>query len=617
MFVGRTALLGLVDRTVGAVPRAGAPPVLVVEGCGGSGRSALLRRVHDTWCGATPAVLVRPREFRHAEDRAIRPVLAAVVLGLALNDVDELAFERVLLAQIAIATDTTGLTHADAVTRLEDRTQEHRDRAALIGLVEEIVTVAGTLAGNVGAPGSAEVAPAVARRVAERVVAALQRTRRFAWSPEARAWFGHQDQGLALHPEHARLQLGVQARSDAPAVRRGVDDVLIAAFLADLRHGLTDPGANALVLLDDGDVPSATAFTGALLRVRRTLADASTTVPPDPLALITTSGGALAAELADLPAPAHRPESAADGQAFGLWARVTSEDLKDTNVVQLARNHLWPDRLAAETVGLAVHKLTRGHPAATDAVLRGLRAEPDLVDDLGSLLDRAGLDRRLLLVFVRGTGADHDDDTLLHALITTSAARTRREARALAPLLPESLTTESALFSPTLWPAGRLHPLARYLGLRALAARAETGWRGVFALLRDEAPDDAGRLHHARLLGDRAEVAAELADRLPTSPTDEWLALFDAVVSTPDPRDRDVDAIRGGDQPGTTAGHLTRLLGVVPAIEDDPCVPHDVLRTRLYPHAGHGFRRLADTARDPAPLILRAQRYERHGRTRG
>lgn len=161
----------------------------------------------------------------------------------------------------------------------------------------------------------------------------------------------------------------------------------------------------------------------------------------------------------------------------------------------------------------------------------------------------------------------------------------------------------------------RLHPLARYLGLRALAARpdAQTGWEGVFRLLRGKThPDDqAGRWHHERMLGGRGKVADELAAQLPERPAAEWLELFDAVVATPDPRATDPAEIRGLGRPPTPAGHTDALLGIVPALERDPCVTRVADITALRRLAAHGFRKLAETAgvTDRQPFLDRADRY--------
>jgi hypothetical protein len=281
LFVGRSSLLTLVDQLT-EVPAQGysgeTRPVLVLEGCGGSGRTALLEQALDTWKDVTPTVLVRPCELDGDEESAVRPVLAAIMLGLSLGAPGyAVAFPRVVLAQIAIAEKTIGLDPEKALEGLRKRLNTYRDRSALVDFVEGLVNVAGVLAENIKVPGVATIAPTVSNRIAEGVVSRLQRSRwmaRRTWSKEALEWFGHQGQRRGFDSERALLRLSAQARSKDPDVRRDADDLLVLALLADLRHSLARAigrPANVLVLLDDGDMTSAMSFTRSLLRVRKAL----------------------------------------------------------------------------------------------------------------------------------------------------------------------------------------------------------------------------------------------------------------------------------------------------------------------------------------------------------
>jgi hypothetical protein len=80
VFAGRSALLAFTDQLVEVaggeqLAHGDVRPVLVVEGIGGSGRSALLRRVCDQWAGRTPLVSVNPLEIRGGDD-TVRPSLS-------------------------------------------------------------------------------------------------------------------------------------------------------------------------------------------------------------------------------------------------------------------------------------------------------------------------------------------------------------------------------------------------------------------------------------------------------------------------------------------------------------------------------------------------------------
>ncbi|MBW4716787.1 hypothetical protein [Saccharothrix obliqua] len=639
MFVGRTELLGLIDRTIrvpATGPLPGGGPVLVVEGVGGSGRTALLEQVAREWHEDAPTVLVRPRLREHLQprERAIRPVLAAVVLGLSrVVRYYDLSFERVLLAQIAIETDTTGLDPVAARAELRRQDNTYQQRGALLGLVKRLTEVAGDLVPNLGAPG-ADVAPPIIKEISDRIFSRLQRSRwlsRRVWSAAALDWFGHQGQGFTHDAELVRLELSAHAASEELVVRRGLDDLLVAALLADIRHslaGVANRRADVVVLVDDGDTPSARAFIASVLRVRRALAatrDSPDHRLPDPVALVVTSGGELVRELTgQLPPPVPRVEpDLADVPADAWWVRVTSADLSVENVIQLARDQVWAAGPVAERIGSAVHELTGGHPGATRLLLDELRETGGRTDDLAGLLRAPGpepghsLEHHLLGLFVRGfTAAKADDTEARDALVTVSAARHLAEANTLVALLPEVSRLGSPLLtSPTLWtppdvdPAHRrLHPLARYLGLRALAARSAdhpASWRAVFERL--PAADPAARLHHRRLLGGHAEVAAELLDRLPTTPTAEWLRLLDAVAATPD-LSPSPSPERAGSARAEALGHVLNLVEVASVLDSDPCVADPDVLAKLKHREDVYYRALAPLARDPALMVQRAVR---------
>lgn len=632
MFVGRAHLLALIDQlTKPAAGHQGTPPVLVLEGYGGSGRTSILAEAQANWRKRTPSVLVQPPLHGDTEHIPIRPLLALVMLGLSVGVPGyPVTFPRSLIAQIVINANFGGLPHDQARIQLRELLTSYRKRPVLVAFLHQLVDAALTFA-RIQVP-SLPNTPDATKGLVDAIIGKLFRSlpmARFTWG-DAPAWFGHQDQGFADDHEETLIQLSDQASNTVIANRHGVDDLLVAAMLADLRHSrarVKGRPPNVLVLLDDGDTPRATSFIRSLLRVRQALEDAGHNRLADPLAVVTTSAGPLPESL-----KAMTPASVWDGAgpASGAWLRVGVDDLTSDEVRQLARNL---DRFTPGRTGAAAYRLTRGHPEATKLVLAKFKRNGELVEDLGRLLGEPEpdegerpVDHHLLQLFVRGLSPHkHVDENTVDALITVSAARNWREASGLTKLLPRPLQIGSELFtSPTLWSSDgehrHLHPLARYLGLRALAARTDprTGWEGVFRQLRARIdPDDrAARLHHERMLNGKGAVAGELADLLPELPAQEWLDLFDAVVATPDPREReDMDSVKGIGQPPTPLGHTMTVLGVVPALEKDPCVAKASDIDALRKLAWFSFLQLAgsDGVRDKQPFIDRATRYAQDG----
>lgn len=595
-------------------------PVLAVEGPGGSGKSESLRKALEKWRRETPTALVRPSEAVDSAENAVLGVLTAVMIDLSPGIRGyPVQFHRTLIAHLAIREDFSKLTATDALNRLKQVLLDHRDPAVLLAFVQSVVRAAGGLAAAIAGPPVAAAAPPVVDQVAAAVVASVRKwrwRRQIDWAGPV-AWFGHQDMGFDFNPLQTLIDLSDWARSERPSRREEADHLLVAALLADLRRSRAAAGGDApaiLVLVDDGDLPAPSAFTSSLIHARGRLAAARTDLPPDPLNLVVATTGPVAEALATA--------TGCGGESGwpGPWVRIPAGDLGPDEVRHLAESFRWGN---GHRHGPVAHRLTRGHPEGTAVVLDELAKDSEPGTDVDSLLRRPApggttVERRLLEPFVRGLNArKHVEEPLLEALVTLSAARDRLEAERLLPLLPHPVRHDSPVFtSRTLWsPAGaddgRLHPLARYLGLRALAAREDpaTGWTAAFRKLRDRAGDRAGRLHHERLLSGKEGVAAELAALLPELPPGEWLALLEAVVATPDPRERDLAGVRGPKQPSTAADHVVVLLGVLPALDHDPCFTDEHALEELRELAKDSLRHLAEHARERGPFLLRAKSY--------
>lgn len=642
MIVGRAELLELIDTLV-RVPRGNAEdtgkPVLVLEGYGGVGRTTVLEQVLNRWQRRTPTVLVRPLERPYDQYNPARPVLAAAMLGLSMDLPGfTMAFPRILVAQIAINADFAAVPATEHRDHLRTVLNRYKDRAILVGFIGDLVGLAGAQAANLKMPGASAIAPALAQHLSNLVVGRLTRGRlitKITWG-SAVSWYGHQDLGLRADAETELIELAIKSASADAAIRRGVDDVLISAFLADLRHSaarVAGRPSNVVVLLDDGDAPAAVAFTGALLRSRKAMAAAGSPLT-DPLTLVTASSGVLMEELAgQVPAASTwTPRQRFDPGSGMAWARLALSDLSEFEVKTLAKD---VTSIEADRIGAQVYRLTGGHAATTGYVLDWIKQEwsrqdDRSADDLDRLLTdgRAApgtsVQRHLLGVFACDLHPRKQlDEHLLEALVTVSAARTKGDASHLRSLLPPGMEERSPLFqSSTLWSRsdehGELPAFVRRLGLRELAEPTDTrpGWERVFAtLLGAVDPDDrAARLHYARLLHGGAAIVGELVGLLSTLPAREWLVLFDQIVAISDPRRPDAALIDGGDHANSSSEHIAVLLAVVPAIETDLRITTDERRELLCLRVAHSYDRLADHATDRSPFLLRANIY--HDRAR-
>ncbi|HEY3688340.1 MAG TPA: hypothetical protein VGL93_35200 [Streptosporangiaceae bacterium] len=658
MFVDRSVVVSLIDQLVSVPDKDQATaddrrPVLVVEGSGGSGRSTFLRATWNTWAKHTPTAWIDPRSLAEPDATGLRPVLAAVLLGLSAKVPEfRMSFPRVITAYIAMNGPINEPDPKKAAEIMRTRLVEYSSRANLIGLLGGLMGVVGKAAGqaarHAGVPGT-EAVPYMVDEVVPRVMDRFRRTSLGLGGTLGAAleWFGDQDRELNWDPLTVLVQLSRQAALKIEAVRLDVDELLVAALLADLRanlSGVVNRPSNALILLDNGDMPIARAFTTALVSVQARPPDPTqkqTVRPPDPVVVVTASGGFLADDLVRTNAPVVRWDGpGSEGgdlpslQRHGAWLPIQLSDLTEQDVRTMAQTRMWPPALGSGTVSHLTHRLTGGHAAATRLVIDALAANPELINDIGKVLGGPSTDApatvedHLLDTIVSGLRASGTVDAALRDdLITLAAARDVAEAKYLTGLL-RAPAQGLLLTSSTLWSGRRaavppldappsdepsLSPLVRYLGLRALARRsggAAPTWDLVFTTLRDQASptgddDRAGRLHHELALGGRTLVTAELVDLLPTLPDDEWLALLDDVTATPDPRQTFSTPVNVPTLSTGYADVITRLVEGQHAVSDpqlsDPAGLH-----YLYSRLSNDFGHLAGNSR---VFLRRADHY--------
>src|SRR5205823_1722640 len=115
-----------------------------------------------------------------------------------------------------------------------------------------------------GLAGRARIDPAVTRHGLDLLLKGM-----ISWGGARRVvlgkgldWYRHQDRGFSFDPLHALIDLNRRSkRTNDDLDRRAVEEVVWAAFLADLRddfeHGRRSPyrSLNCVLLLDNADAP--------------------------------------------------------------------------------------------------------------------------------------------------------------------------------------------------------------------------------------------------------------------------------------------------------------------------------------------------------------------------
>lgn len=610
---------------------------LVLEGIGGSGRSALLQHTWKRWGKAAPIAFVDPMSVGNDGSGSMRDVLVAVMLGLTDSMPEyKISFPRVMLAHIAMdgAIDGAG-DPVLSVQNMMRRINSYRDRDKLITLFGGLARAAVSL---LNIPGGGIVAGLVAEQMVER----LERTR---WSVklvsgDALDWFGHQDQDFLFSPPQALVSLSVRAQSADESVQQDVDLLLVTALLADLRESFArakNHPAKAVVLLDNGDNPAAEAFVSTLARARRRLHRHHR--PPDPLTVIVASGGLLVADGQTDQRPAWSESDLEDLTADDiaragalLRVRIRGFTVEDIESMEAANSS---QHLGSKVIASTIHRLTGGHAESSVLLLENLVGRPEdehcrLIKDLGALVatiepqPRVKLYEYLIDKITSGLSRRRvADSDIREGLVTLAAARDREEARRLTALIGDAVGPDSALFSsPTLWsvdgPRGHpaLPPFVRHMLLCELADRPDDhrkGWSEVFATLRSYAEadaDTAGRLHHELALGHADALVDELTRLLPpNSSGGEWMALVDQIIAMPYLRPPG-PAIADQIPPVDDRGRVARLVACLQTLAD-PRLSDTSRRRHLYNLVGHDYgaldrgevfyarsaryRRLADT----------------------
>ncbi|HEV2373696.1 MAG TPA: hypothetical protein VGS19_16170 [Streptosporangiaceae bacterium] len=519
-------------------------PVIVFSGPHDSGKTALLDDLAERMQGM-PHALIYCQDF-HGGTRELLALLA-FSLNRRSGRYGRLPFPRLITGLIVIHdVDLSDLPRKADRPAARDRIRamlEQRQRTAglLTEAVSEIITAEMPQAGLSPADTSEltklllQVGPAL-------VLGGLARLRRGRQLllGAAQDWYGHQDRGLELDPLDVLVDINQAAADGTP----GVAELLLAAFLADLRHAFTrrpasDHAFNCAVLLDNADTGAARDFLRILLQAR------SHQREPDPLTVVVTSRG-------DLVEGVRADDS--------RWHVQPLPDLSYPDVMTMVRRLDLPLGTNYDTLASAVYRYTCGHPggvgAMVDAVARTRTTDLAAILDLRQPGDQRTLGETLLRRLLRGLSLDEAAD-----LVTCSAATDQEAALRLAGadgLLGHVRDGTSKIFRDEFWseqaPTGRrLYPLLRRLALRALAARRPgdgPSWAEAHTWLRDNC-DDAGSavtLSYSLALGEVALVGTSLADAIRRESAGSWIALLESVTSSPNNLrgpERTLDGLRG------------------------------------------------------------------------
>jgi hypothetical protein len=556
----REALLSFADGYVVHRPE-GNRPVVVVEGCGGSGRTSMLEVVAKEHKDAVALARVDARQAvglsRHGEVSGLL-LLAAYGLSNVPRGMPRPHFHRLFVAHTALAQEIDLATGPDNVGReMRAALARYRSQGQALQLAGQLLTGAGVavLGQLKGVPPLEGLADSI-KAASSAAVAALDQSpwwqRR--WLPDATRWLGGEDEGREGDPVLAMIELNTWRQTGQ---ENQIDRRLVSAFRGDLRTGLPRRRAyDCELLLDNADNPAARSFLRHLVAERQ-LPGAR----PDPLVVFAGSGGGLMAAPRPPEQHVHRcdeaglrklPEPPPPDLA---WIRVRLGPLSAADVYALIPS--GPDFAGVDDEWLAriVMANTGGHPGAVRLFVDALLRHPDLLADVDDLLATRAADRTLaeeiLHEIVLGTDPDNQPtDGYLATLTTLAAARHADEAdRMVAGGRLRAATDHDieVLQAETLWPPprpgepGRLLPVARYLLLHALGRRAPEdpgSWVNLFGWLSDNTPadDPVGGLHHRFATGEK--VGADLGAQLNTVSATVWLDRVDKIVATPDLRPR-------------------------------------------------------------------------------
>ncbi|MEU2791171.1 ATP-binding protein [Streptomyces sp. NPDC007100] len=362
-------------------------PVLLLLGPRGSGKTALSGRL-ETWGRRAPLAAL---DLAALDDGAHHPVDVLARIAFQLNarrrDFPPLALPSFAVLLMALSAEADPESRDAALGQMREALRTGRAEDHSLAVLRELVSTVGV---PMGLPGwSAAVVP---------LIQGWQR---------ARVWWGvHRRLGRVPRggarpqvPADVLVELNQHFRHGTAAQRERAESVLLQAFLADLQGAYTRHGGDrartlrCLVVLDNADSELGDAFLQALIEARGP-------ERPDPLVVVACAGRTpeVLRQLEQGPRQLgsylscwQPPERDGKPELFvprvvsrpGGGARLEVAQLRplDRAEVQEQAGPYARRMPQAATAGLThpvawlgrtVHELTRGHPAATTAVLEAL-----------------------------------------------------------------------------------------------------------------------------------------------------------------------------------------------------------------------------------------------------
>ena len=559
MLHGRDAILEIATNLIvrgspvsGAEQRAERriPPVLLLVGPGGSGKTAVLAEL-DERLGDQPHVRLDAARPSREGSSPVLDLLTALMFQLARHHPRRFRFSRFLVGRLITEMVLDDGNVIEARRQVEGALSRF-DAATLGGRIAAMVAL---LPEQTGIPAAADAV----HQVLPPIIDELTRTR---WGRRVallsgHEWYGHRDRNRSSESVAELVELNQLRRHGGEEGQAEVDRTLMAAFLADVRHARRRGTVDPVLLLDNADHDSGLEFLRALEAIR--FAPAAD-YEHDHLTVIATGNGTLleSLEIVNDEVPVADPtvvERVRTGRldVKGPWLSLPLRDLTEPEMLPLA-GELGVEARHRHRVVRMLRDLTRGHPGGTallmkaavllgagtacpeDMLARQLPAPPS--HDRGAPRTKPAAD--LILDMFLATLPP----SLRNDLITCAAARDHGEAAVISgsPMVGTAFHDQQPLLSASYWtprePGGApvMHPLLRLLLLRELAKRpasAKTSWRSVFGLLVDEAENEDDRLHHQFARGDTDAVAERLVALLRERSGRQWLALVRSLATCP------------------------------------------------------------------------------------